>query len=247
MKHLTIEQLSIDYSGKRVVHSVDLTLGAGEILGLVGESGSGKSTLARAICGLAPPSAGRILLGGVPLRQRRHAPNEIQMVFQNPAASLNPRRSIGQSIGEAIERRVAGAQARNDALLHYLDLVGLSPHLRDRRPGELSGGQKQRVAIARALAAEPALLIADEITSALDLSVQASILNLVADLRRQLGLGVLFISHNLAAVRYLCDRTAVMFDGRIIEEGASDALIRNPREDYTRALVEAVPKVTRHH
>lgn len=245
MKDLNVEQLSVDYSGRRVVHDVDLTLGTGEILGLVGESGSGKSTLARAISGLVPPSGGRILLGGVLPLRRRHTPNEIQMVFQNPAASLNPHRSVGQSIDEAIEHRIAGTRARRDAVLHYLDLVGLAPHLYDRRPGELSGGQKQRVAIARALAAEPVLLIADEITSALDLSVQASILNLVADLRQRLGLGVLFISHNLAAVRYLCDRTSVMFDGRIVEEGPSDALIRNPQADYTRTLVEAVPSVIR--
>ena len=240
MKGLKIENLSVCYGARPVLDGVDLEVPARGAVGLVGESGSGKSTLARAVCGLVPVATGRILLDGRPLTTGRKA-SPIQMIFQNPGASLNARRSVGASIAEALESRLTGRRARADAVAHYLELVGLAPDLAGRRPATLSGGQKQRVAIARALAAEPAVLVADEITSALDLSVQGAILNLIAHLRARLGLTILFISHNLAAVRYLCDTTAVMLGGRILESGSSDDLIRSPRHAYTRALIEAVP------
>jgi len=240
MKSLTIEKLSVRYGARTVVDGADLSVPAGAAVGLVGESGSGKSTLARAVCGLVPIASGRILLDGEALRSGGGA-SPIQMIFQNPGASLNDRRSIGASIAEALERRVPGRRARMDAVAACLELVGLSPDLAARLPGTLSGGQKQRVAIARAIAADPAVLVADEITSALDLSVQAAILNLMADLRARLGLTILFISHNLAAVRYLCETTAVMFGGRILETAPSEDLIRSPGHAYTRTLIDAVP------
>ena len=242
MKGLAIERLSVRYGARTIVDAVDLAVPAGTAVGLVGESGSGKSTLARAVCGIVPIASGRVLLDGAPLRVRRGV-GPIQMIFQNPGASLNDRRSVGASIGEALERRVPDRRARSDAVASHLELVGLSPDLATRLPATLSGGQKQRVAIARALAAEPAVLVADEITSALDLSVQAAILNLVADLRVRLGLTILFISHNLAAVRYLCDTTAVMLGGRILETAPSEQLIRSPGHAYTRALVDSVPTI----
>lgn len=237
---LALEQIRVCYGARRVVDTVDLAIPAGGAFGLVGESGSGKSTLARAVAGLVPLESGHILLDGAELRRTRLSP--VQMVFQNPAASLNPRRTAGQSIEEALEPRLASRADRSEAIGRYLALVGLSEAQGARRPAELSGGQKQRVAIARAVAAEPRLLIADEITSALDLSVQAAILNLMVSLRRQLGLTLLFISHNIAAVRYLCDTTAVMRNGRIVETAPSDQLVTAPAHDYTRALLDAVPR-----
>ena len=229
--------MSVCYGERRVVEGVSLRVDAGRAVGLVGESGSGKSTLARAVCGLVPVSAGRILVDGAPRS------SGVQLVFQNPAASLNARRRVGHSIAEALERRITDPRQHAQAISYYLDLVGLDPAFAHRLPGQLSGGQKQRVAIARALAAEPSVLVADEITSALDVSVQAAILNLMVELRQRLGLTILFISHNLAAVRYLCDTTAVMCAGRIVETGPSADLIRAPNHDYTRALVAAVPSL----
>jgi peptide/nickel transport system ATP-binding protein len=240
MTLLALDQVSIRYGQRRVVDSVDMAIPAGGAFGLVGESGSGKSTLARAIAGLVPLDSGRILLDGADLRRAR--PSPVQMVFQNPAASLNPRRTAAQSVEEALEPRLSARSDRRDAIARYLALVGLSEAQGARRPAELSGGQKQRVAIARAVAAEPRLLIADEITSALDLSVQAAILNLMVSLRQQLGLTLLFISHNIAAVRYLCDTTAVMWGGRIVETAPSDQLVSAPTHDYTRTLLDAVPR-----
>jgi peptide/nickel transport system ATP-binding protein len=242
MTGLAIADVSVRYGSRLVVEEVDLAVPAGSAVGLVGESGSGKSTLARAICGLVPIAAGQVLLDGRPFIRGRGA-SPIQMIFQNPSASLNPRLSVGAAIGEALDPHVSGRSAREAAIASHLELVGLSPSLANRLPGTLSGGQKQRVAIARAVAARPQVLVADEITSALDLSVQAAILNLIADLRTRLRLTTLFISHNLAAVRYLCETAAVMRGGRIVEAGPSDALIRNPRHPYTRALVDAVPAI----
>ena len=240
MKELEIRNLSVRYGSRTIVEGASFLVPPRSAFGLVGESGSGKSTLARAICGLVPAVSGRVLVDGKPLRERR-GPSPIQMIFQNPGASLNGRMSVGASIAEAFRSRPVDGKAQAEKVAGYLQLVGLSPDLAPRLPATLSGGQKQRVAIARALAAEPAVLVADEITSALDLSVQAAMLNLMADLRERLGLTILFISHNLAAVRYLCDRTAVMLDGRILETGPSEELIKAPTHDYTRALIDAVP------
>jgi len=217
------------------VDRVSLVLPAGQVLGLVGESGSGKSTLARALVGLVP-FAGRVLVRGeewrsLPAARRR----KVQMVFQDPFASLNPRMTVGAMVAEA---------ARSWAdVERLLELVGLDAGHALRLPRELSGGQRQRVAIARALAVRPEVLIADEITSALDVSVQGAILNLLREIQASLGLTVLFISHDLSLVRYVSDTAAVMYLGRIVEQGAVDAVVEHPRHPYTRALLDAVPSL----
>jgi peptide/nickel transport system ATP-binding protein len=226
------------------VDRVDLDVPPGAVVGLVGESGSGKSTLARAIIGVAPVSGGSITLDGESLvgrgraaARRRHA---AQLVFQDPYDSLDPRMSVRESLGEGLRAgRRSGRAERRAETDRRLTHGGLEPALGEELPRSLSGGQRQRVAIARALAAEPRLLIADEITSALDVSVQGAVLNLVRDLHRRQGFAMLCISHNLAVVRYLADIIAVMYCGRIVEVGAAEQLVASPRHPYTRALVEA--------
>ena len=219
----------------RAVDRVDLTVEDRQILGLVGESGSGKSTLARAAVGLVRPGAGRIMLDGVDVRGADH--RRIQMVFQDPYSSLDPRMSTGTSIAEALS---AGPRAtRRAEVERLLELVGLDPRVARLPPGALSGGQRQRVALARGLAGHPDVLIADEITSALDVSVQGAVLNLVRDVQRQLGTAMMFISHNLATVRYLCDVIAVMYAGRIVEIASSDDLMSDPQHPYTRMLLRS--------
>ncbi|MGI8867421.1 MAG: ABC transporter ATP-binding protein [Mycobacteriales bacterium] len=245
---LSIAGLTTRYGHGRsaltAVDGIDLTLAPGSILGLVGESGSGKSSLARALVGLAPVSAGTITLDGAcltgagrPAARRRR---RVQMVFQDPYSSLDPRMSIGESIAEAV--RAAGSRSRarrGGEVERLLDLVGLDQSLAGGLPRALSGGQRQRVAIARALGARPRVLIADEITSALDVSVQGAVLNLVRDLQRELGLSVLFISHNLAVVHHIADTIAVMYCGKIVEIAPAGALVARPQHPYTRALVAA--------
>ena len=209
------------------------------MLGLVGESGSGKSTLARAAVGLAPVDSGRITLNGEPVPTRgRHRP--LQMVFQDPYSSLDPRMSIGESVAEAIPRGTTRAERRAE-VTRLLELVHLPPDRIAMRPAALSGGQRQRVALARALAARPEVVIADEITSALDVSIQGAVLNLVRELQRELGLTILFISHNLAVVRYVASHVAVMHQGRIVEQGPTSQVLADPAHDYTRELLAAVP------
>ncbi|GAA3584874.1 ABC transporter ATP-binding protein [Amycolatopsis ultiminotia] len=237
--------MRVRYGGRRgltAVDGVDLRVPSGKVVGLVGESGSGKSTLARAAVGLSPVSAGRVLLGGVDVRRLpRRRP--LQMVFQDPYSSLDPRMSIGESITEAIPRgRRRGAAAE---IARLLELVNLDPDRAGQRPGQLSGGQRQRVALARALAGRPEVLIADEITSALDVSVQGAVLNLVRSVQRQLGLSMLFISHNLAVVRYLSDFVAVMYLGRIVEFGPAAQVLADPQHPYTRDLLAAAPSAHR--
>jgi len=228
-------ELTVRFGPVVAVDRVSLVLPAGQVLGLVGESGSGKSTLARALVGLVP-FAGRVLVRGeewrsLPAARRR----KVQMVFQDPFASLNPRMTVGAMVAEA---------ARSWAdVERLLELVGLDAGHALRLPRELSGGQRQRVAIARALAVRPEVLIADEITSALDVSVQAAILNLLREIQASLGLTVLFISHDLSLVRYVSDTAAVMYLGRIVEQGAVDAVVEHPRHPYTRALLDAVPSL----
>ncbi|WP_127794317.1 ABC transporter ATP-binding protein [Agromyces sp. LHK192] len=242
MSELRIEDLVVRYGHGAHAHlavdGVSLTVPHGEIVGLVGESGSGKSTIARAVVGLAPTAGGRILLDGVDLP--RHGRRPVQMVFQDPQSSLDPRMSIGATIAESLPRDVPRSERRAE-IERLLELVHLDPSRRDARPGELSGGQRQRVAIARALAARPDVIVADEITSALDVSVQGAVLNLVRELQRELGLSMLFISHNLAVVRYVASSVAVMRDGRIVEHGPAGSVLESPDHPYTRELLAAVP------
>jgi peptide/nickel transport system ATP-binding protein len=239
MSELLFDDVSVRYgSGRRALTAVEgvrLAVPEGEVVGLVGESGSGKSTLAKAAVGLVPVSAGRILLGGQPMPMRG-ARRPVQLVFQDPYSSLDPRMTIGASIGEAAPRRDRRAEVSR-----LLDLVELDAELAGSFPGQLSGGQRQRVALARALAARPDVVIADEITSALDVSIQGTVLNLLRKLQRELGMSMLFISHNLAVVRYVATSIAVMYLGRIVEHGPTEAVLADPQHPYTRDLLAALP------
>jgi len=242
MSELTFENVSVRYGlGRAAMTAVDdvsLTVPDGEVVGVVGESGSGESTLARAAVGLVPLHAGRILLDGKPIPRR--GPRPLQMVFQDPYSSLDPRMTIGASISEVMPSGMTRrAQATETARL--LELVHLDPDKASAYPARFSGGQRQRVAIARALAGKPRVLIADEITSALDVLIQGTILNLIRELQTELGLSLLFISHNLAVVRYVSSRVAVMHDGRIVEEGTAADVLEEPRDPYTRELLAAIP------
>ncbi len=229
----------------RAVAGVTLSVAPGEVVGLVGESGCGKSSLARAAVGLVRPSGGSFLLSGTQVatlgrRARPAALRPLQLVFQDPYASLNPRRRVGQQIASAV--RIATAAAGDKArVAELLSLVGLDPALAERFPHELSGGQRQRAAIARALAAEPSVLVADEPISALDASAQAQVAGLFVRLARELSIGVLFISHDLAVVREIADRIAVMYLGTLVEVGPAASVWSSPQHPYTRALIGAVP------
>ncbi|MCY1136797.1 ATP-binding cassette domain-containing protein [Actinoplanes sp. Pm04-4] len=238
MRELTFEDVTVRFGSRRLgtvaVDGVNLVVPAGQVVGLVGESGSGKSTLARAAVGLAPLTAGRILLDGRPVQR-----DKLQMIFQDPYSALDPRMSIGDSIAEPMPRKMPGRRAE---VARLLELVGLAADRAGARPDELSGGQRQRVALARALAGRPEVIVADEITSALDVSIQGAVLNVVKDLQRRMRLTMLFISHNLAVVRYVSDIVAVMRQGRIVEYGPVEQVLTDPRHEYTRELLEAVPR-----
>ncbi len=231
------------------VDDVSFTLARGETLGIVGESGSGKSTTARLVLRLLDPSAGRIrfdgtditALTGAPLR---HFRRRMQIVFQDPFASLDPRQTVEQIVGEPLLlHRPGSAAARRDRVGELLSLVGLSAAQARRYPHEFSGGQRQRIGIARALAAEPELIVCDEPVSALDVSIQAQVLNLLRDLQDRLGIAYLFITHDLAVVRHVAHRVAVMRQGRIVELAETEALFAAPADPYTRGLVAAMPEV----
>jgi ABC-type oligopeptide transport system ATPase subunit len=231
------------------LEGVSFDLRKGEILGLVGESGSGKTTLGRCVQRLIEPSSGEIIFAGRKLRELtgpelRAIRRRIAFVFQDPYASLNPRLTVGRIIGEPMEIHALGGTRGNRAsrIQSLLAEVGLPADAGSRYPHQFSGGQRQRIGIARALAADPDLIIADEPVSALDVSVQAQILNLLAELRERRGLAMLFISHDLEVVRYLCDRVAVLYRGHIVETGSTEAVICRPQDPYTRALIAAVPR-----
>lgn len=247
MGELEFDRVSVRYGGRRTGHfavnDVSLVVPSGAVVGLVGESGSGKSSLARAAVGLSPVTAGAITLDGTDVRRLPGRGRPIQMVFQNPYASLDPRMSIGESIAEAMPRGTTSRAARRAEVARLLELVSLDGGGADALPGMLSGGQRQRVALARALAARPDVVIADEITSALDVSVQGAVLNLVRELRAELGLTMLFISHNLAVVRYLSDYVAVMYLGEIVEFGPVEEVMTTPRHAYTRELLDSAPSL----
>ena len=231
----------------RAVDGVSLALRQGEILGLVGESGCGKSTLGRTILQLLPASEGTVVLGGRSLTalrgaELRSARADFQMIFQDPYASLNPRMTVFDTLAEAIRAHHAVPAAELPARVAALmEKVGLAPRYQRKYPHEFSGGQRQRIAIARALAVEPKLIVADEPVSALDVSIQAQIINLLAKLSREMGLTLVFISHDLSVVRHIADRIAVMYLGKIIELGPAAAVFDHPLHPYTQALVSAVP------
>jgi peptide/nickel transport system ATP-binding protein len=239
MSELRFDGVSVRYGRHTAVDDVSLVVPSGQIVGLVGESGSGKSTLARAAVGLAPVAAGAITLDGEPVPTRGRA-RPVQMVFQDPQSSLDPRMSVGDSVAEGMPAGASRAERRAE-VARLLELVQLDPAHAATYPARMSGGQRQRVAIARALAARPQVVVADEITSALDVSIQGAVLNLVRELQRELGLSMLFISHNLAVVRYVASHVAVMRAGRIVEQGPTERVLTQPEHDYTRELLAAVP------
>jgi peptide/nickel transport system ATP-binding protein len=257
---LRVHGLTVDYPVRsgllgsrkhRAVTNVDLSIDAGQTVALVGESGSGKTSVARAIIGLAPISAGRVELGDQTLvrsgsARLRQVRRTVQMVFQQPGGSLDPRMSVEDTLAEPLHYLLhLPPDALRGRVSELLALVGLGEQHRARRPRELSGGQRQRVAIARAIAISPSLVICDEPTSSLDVSVQAQIINLLSRLQQELRLAYLFISHDLGVVRQIADVTAVMHLGEIVETGPTDRVLDSPGHDYTRALLSAVPAVER--
>jgi oligopeptide transport system ATP-binding protein len=249
MSLLTVDDLVVEYRGTTTVRAVDgvsLSIDAGEVVALVGESGCGKSSLARAVVGMETPHEGSVQYRGRPVptlgvRTRSRDFTSIQMVFQDPNSSLNPRIRVGAQIAEGI----AAARRRGEPASRpeeWLERVGLPAAMSSRYPNSFSGGQRQRIAIARALAARPDLLVADEPISALDASSQAAVAEMMRTLALETGAGLLFISHDLAVVRLIADRTVVMYRGRIVESGVTEKVWNDPRHPYTRSLVAAIPK-----
>lgn len=233
----------------RALEDVHLSVGRGEVVGLVGESGSGKSTIGRLILRAIDPTSGRVIFDGTDIatmnsRALKPYRRRMQMVFQDPYASLNPRLRVRDIVGEALDAHqlTPNRSARADRIAQLLTVVGLAPEHADRYPNEFSGGQRQRIGIARALAVAPELIVADEPVSALDVSIQAQVLNLLQDLRARLGLAMLFISHDLDVVELMCDRIVVLYLGRVMEAGPAAEVYRMPKHPYTRALLASSPR-----
>jgi oligopeptide transport system ATP-binding protein len=232
----------------RAVDGISFSIGRGETLGLVGESGCGKTTAGRAVLALQPATGGQVIFDGKDVFAQdaaslRRLRRDMQIIFQDPGGSLNPRMRVGRIVGEPLEvHGIAEGEALREEVERLLETCGLWRAAADRYPHEFSGGQRQRIGIARALALRPKLVVCDEPTSALDVSVQSEILNLLADLQRDLGLSYLFISHDMAVIHHVCDRIAVMKDGKIVEEGTREEVIGDPKHKYTRRLLLAVPE-----
>ncbi|MEA3210166.1 MAG: peptide/nickel transport system ATP-binding protein [Chthoniobacter sp.] len=233
----------------KAVDDVSFSIEAGTTVGLVGESGSGKSTIGKTILKLVPPTSGQILFEGrdvLPLSENEFRPlrREMQMIFQDPFGSLNPRHTIFQIVGEALEIHFPkmNHNARRERVAELMRQVGLKPEMMERYPHEFSGGQRQRIGIARALAVKPKFIVCDEPVSALDVSVQAQIVNLLQDLQAELGLTYLFIAHDLAVVEHVSDHVLVMYRGKIVESASAEAIYQAPQHEYTRKLLAAVPK-----
>ncbi len=231
----------------RAVDGISFSVPRGQNLGLVGESGSGKSTACRAVLQLIAPTSGSVRfegqeIAGLSRRRMRPLRQEMQMIFQDPYASLNPRKRIGQIVGDPLRRQdvASGAELRK-RVMELLERVGLSSEHYNRFPHEFSGGQRQRIGIARALALKPKLVVADEPVSALDVSIQAQIVNLLDDLQDEFGLTYLFVAHDIGVVRHISDRIAVMSEGKIVEQGSADQVCENPVDPYTKKLLAAVP------
>jgi peptide/nickel transport system ATP-binding protein len=250
VKHFPIKRgvlIDREVDQVRAVDGIGFTVNRGETLGLVGESGSGKSTACRAVLQLIKPTAGSVRfegreIAGLGRGQMRPLRRQMQMIFQDPYASLNPRKRVGQIVGDPLSRQgvARGADLRR-RVQELLERVGLSSEHLNRFPHEFSGGQRQRIGIARALALKPKLVVCDEPVSALDVSIQAQIVNLLDDLQDELGLAYLFVAHDIGVVRHISDRIAVMNEGRIVEQGTADQVCERPQDEYTKKLLAAVP------
>lgn len=251
---LDVKNLIVEYRGRRrgaavrATDDVTLQIAQGETLGLVGESGSGKSTIGNTVLGFTPVTAGSIAFAGeditsAPPARRRALTKDIQVIFQNPYGSLNPALTIGQTLSEPLRAHgiAPGASDRRARIAHWLDVVGLPLAAAQKYPADFSGGQRQRIAIARALLVEPRLVVCDEAVSALDLSIQAQILNLLTELQQRTGVSYLFITHDLAVVEHVAHRLAVLHRGRVVESGETVEVLASPQNAYTRNLIDAVP------
>jgi oligopeptide transport system ATP-binding protein len=250
VKHFPIKRgilIDREVDQVRAVDGVSFNIPQGQTLGLVGESGSGKSTTCRAVLQLTKPTSGSVRfegheIAGLSRRRMRPLRREMQMIFQDPYASLNPRKRVGQIVGDPLKRQGVGSGSdRRRRVFELLERVGLSSEHYNRFPHEFSGGQRQRIGIARALALQPKLVVADEPVSALDVSIQAQIINLLDDLQDEFGLTYLFVAHDIGVVRHISDRIAVMYDGKIVEEGTADQVCEHPSHEYTKKLLAAVP------
>jgi peptide/nickel transport system ATP-binding protein/oligopeptide transport system ATP-binding protein len=248
VKHFPLKRGIVFQKQIGAVHAVDgvsFDVRRGETLGIVGETGCGKSTTARLLLRLLEPTSGTVTFEGEDIirRKREMKPlrREMQMIFQDPYSSLNPRKTVGSIISDPFDIHGLREQDRKQAVQELMDLVGLNPEHFNRFPHEFSGGQRQRIGVARAIALKPKLIVADEPVSALDVSIQAQIINLLEKLQRELGLTIVFIAHDLSVVRHVCDRIAVMYLGKIVEIADADALFQHPRHPYTGALLSAVP------